>query len=215
MSLSRSTIIITSLLFSLTVILWLKTLIDFINYYYQINSLLLFLLWLGFFVYIYIYIRMLILVVKKSFGSLNLEEDKWMWLFIPLSVICTAPVCYSNTIFIAPYPASTIIRLINLVSPFLIFLNKSLETKHKIFLLQFLGFISIIPNDKCFNMFNYSWIEILGASPLTYLPTVITIIFYTLFRYKYLEKTQALIILSIISFGALTLALGHRLKFLW
>ncbi len=211
----NTNLLITIILFTLTLILWLKTLIDFFSYQFPINSLLIFSMWFGFLIYFFLYIRILYLVVKKIESDFNTEKCNWMWIFIPLSVICTSPVCYSNTIFIAPYTMSTVIRLIGLSFSFIIFFNKKLNQDLRIFLITLLGFFSLIPNDRCENMFNYSWIDLLGASPLTYLPTAITIIFYSFYSYNYLTKKQAFIILSLVSFGSLMLAVGHRIHFLW
>jgi hypothetical protein len=202
-------------LFGLTILMWFKLIIDFVNYHRQIKPLLITLISVGLLTYLIFGISVCLSALKSIDKKVAIPPSGWMWLFIPLSVICTSPVCYRHTIFIAPYLPSTIIRLTLLFAPFLLFATKSTTSDKGIFVLNILALLSMFPNDKCNNMFNYSWIHWLGASPLTYFPTIITIIFYSLYTHGSLTKIRTTLTLSVICIGALTIALGHRIHLLW
>ncbi|MDT7833307.1 hypothetical protein RQM59_13010 [Flavobacteriaceae bacterium S356] len=145
-------------------------------------------------------------------------SGKWVlifWLAIPLSVICVSPVCYSGNIFIAAYPASAVIRISLLVLPIIaamLYYNNKKEAA--IFLLLMMSLLLLIPNDKCRNPFNYWWIQKVGASPLTYLPTMFVILFSIGGLYGKNKYLTTVIIYGLCA-GALFLAMGHRIKLLW
>lgn len=156
--------------------------------------------------------------IRKSKNDINPTSGLWMlliWFAIPISVICISPVCYRGTIFIAPYLTSAIIRIGLLVVPLiagLLYFNSKKEIAILILLTS--SFLLLIPNDKCYNPFNFWWIDNIGASPLTYLPTMLVILFGITGLYgknKYLIIT----ILYGLSAAALFIAIGHRIKLLW
>ncbi len=150
--------------------------------------------------------------------QLKLLSGKWtlfIWLAIPISVICTSPVCYRGTIFIAPYLTSAVIRLGLLFMPILAGLLYFKGKKEvSILILLISSFLLLIPNDKCYNPFNYWWIDNVGASPLTYLPTMLVILFGITGLYG---KNKYLIITIVygLSVAALFIAIGHRVRLLW
>lgn len=145
-------------------------------------------------------------------------SGKWayiFWLAIPISVICVSPVCYRGNIFIAAYPTSAAIRIGLLVLPLIaamLYYNNKKELA--IFLLLVMSFALLIPNDKCRNPFNYWWIQKVGASPLTYLPTMFVTLFAIGGLYGKNKYLTTLIIYAMCA-GALFLAIGHRIRLLW
>ncbi len=145
-------------------------------------------------------------------------SGKWayiFWLAIPISVICVSPVCYRGNIFIAAYPTSAAIRIGLLVLPVIaamLYYNNKKELA--IFLLLVMSFVLLIPNDKCRNPFNYWWIQKVGASPLTYLPTMFVTLFAIGGLYGKNKYLTTLIIYAMCA-GALFLAIGHRIRLLW
>lgn len=201
--------------------LWIKTLIDIFNFSkirprFQFPE---------FFNVLFI-LGAVISVALSVFALRNLGKEKFntpisgrwsflFWLAIPISVICVSPVCYRDNIFIAAYPVSAVIRIGLLVLPFVAWLFYYNEKKEiAIFSLLVMSFLLLIPNDKCFNPFNYWWIDKVGASPLTYLPTMLVILFAISGFYgknKYLIS----VILYGLCAGALFLAIGHRIRLLW
>lgn len=215
MKLTKFNIHFTLFLFIISILLWIKVIFDFANFPKPVKPSLILLMSLGLLTYAYFGIHIWYKNINKIDIKINNNINKSMWLFIPLSVICTSPVCYYKSIFIAPYLASSVIRISLLVFPIILFSIKNIKTEKGITVLIILAFVSLYPNDKCNNMFNYSWINWVGASPLTYLPTIISIVFYTFYFYGILSKKSCFVTLFIISISALTIALGHRIHLLW
>lgn len=152
---------------------------------------------------------------KEGISPLSGRWTFFIWLAIPISVICTSPVCYVGSIFIAPYLISAIIRLGLLVMPIIAgFLYYKGKKEVSILMLLISSFLLLIPNDKCYNPFNYWWIDNIGASPLTYLPTMLVILFGITGLYG---KNKYLIITIVygLSLAALFIAIGHRIRLLW
>lgn len=162
------------------------------------------------------------LCLKGIFKTNNIVESKkidlktlLIWLAIPISVICTSFICYRKTIFCTPYIISTIIRIGLLITPLLaLILYYKISNKIGVFVLLSLSILLLLPNDKCYNPFNYWWIEKFGASPLTYLPTMFVILFSVTGFYG---KNKNLIITIIygMSAAALFVSIGHRIRLLW
>ena len=70
------------------------------------------------------------------------------------------------------------------------------------------------PNDDCANPFNRWWIEVLGASPLMYVPNVLA----TLFAVAALRGTRPrwnTACLAAVCLASLALGLGHRARLIW
>jgi hypothetical protein len=151
-------------------------------------------------------------------SELQPRSDGWTYVFllaIPLTVLCVSPVCYVGNILIAPYLASAIIRIALLIVPFIVlFLYLRGKKEVGIFILLVSSLLLLFPNDECNNPFNYWWISKIGASPLTYLPTMYAILFAVTGLYG---KNKYLItfILFGLCVGSLAISLGHRLRFLW
>lgn len=201
--------------------LWVKCLIDIRNYseirpsfsFPQLFNILFVLGALG-------VLALSIIYLKYIYNQPNRTpiSGTWayiFWLAIPVSVICVSPVCYRENIFIAAYPVSAVIRIGLLVLPVLaamLYYNNKKEPA--IFLLLLMSFALLIPNDKCRNPFNYWWIQKVGASPLTYLPTMFVILFGIGGLYGKNKYLTTLIIYGMCA-GALFLAIGHRIRFLW
>ncbi len=154
--------------------------------------------------------------LNQSFNkTLGFEvKTGWLYLLISLSVICTAPVCYRYVIFLAAYPLGAVIRISLILVPLLIFFLSYRKQKDYSSYLLPLALFGLLPNDKCWNPFNYWWVDTIGASPLSYMPTVALILFsYPALRQKIQWWDIAVAIL--ICFGALFIALGHRLRIIW
>ncbi|MEQ6123297.1 hypothetical protein AAON49_03740 [Pseudotenacibaculum sp. MALMAid0570] len=207
--------------FAIANILWIKCLIDIHNYKYVRPNF----SFPEFFTILFIVGAILTLalsticlknVLKKSI--LEPTSGTWsffFWLAIPISVICVSPVCYTGNIFMAAYPTSAVIRIGLLIIPIiagLLYYNKKKELA--IFILLCLSFLLLIPNDKCRNPFNYWWIRKVGASPLTYLPTMFVMLFAITGLYGKNKYLITLILYGLCA-GALFLAIGHRIKLLW
>ncbi|MES2765243.1 MAG: hypothetical protein V4642_05210 [Bacteroidota bacterium] len=150
--------------------------------------------------------------------ELQPRRDVWTYIFllaIPLTVLCVSPVCSTGNILIAPYLASTIIRIGLLIVPFIVlFVYLRGKKEAGIFILLASSLLLLFPNDECFNPFNYWWIRKISASPLTYLPVMYAILFVVTGLYG---KNKYLItfILFGLCVGSLAISLGHRLRFLW
>lgn len=201
--------------------LWVKSLIDIYNYskvrpsfsFPQFFNIL--------FVFGAITTAVLSIVYLKGIlrqKSIRPISGKWafmFWLAIPISVICVSPVCYRGNIFIAAYPVSAVIRIGLLVLPIIagmLYYNNKKEIA--ILLLLIISLLLLIPNDKCRNMFNYWWIGKVGASPLTYLPTMFVILFGIGGLYGRNKYLTTLIVYGLCA-GALFIAIGHRIRLLW
>ena len=142
-------------------------------------------------------------------------KDFWLWLSIPLALICVSPVCYKGIILIAAYPVSTALRWMLLVAPILLsFLYYKKYAKGAIVSLLIIGFIGLIPNDGCNNQFNYWYVKRIGFSPLTYVPVVLNILFVTA---SYFGKNKNILLLFAfaVCIGSLIISFGHRLDILW
>ena len=74
--------------------------------------------------------------------------------------------------------------------------------------------LTLIPNDNCYNPFNYWWIEKIGASPLMYAPNLYATLFVTSALHGIRPKSAALLTLGI-CIGSLILGIGHRLGIIW
>lgn len=77
-----------------------------------------------------------------------------------------------------------------------------------------IGWLCLIPADHCFNEFNYAWLARLGASPLMFLPNL----FATGSVVAGLQGHRAslqILVLVMLSLGALFLGMGHYLRFIW
>ncbi|MFY0604778.1 MAG: hypothetical protein JXQ93_12640 [Flavobacteriaceae bacterium] len=202
-------------------LLWIKTLVDIYNYsnirpsfsFPKFFNMLFVFGAIATVVLSGVYIRGILKPSRKEPIS-----GKWvfiLWLAIPLSVICVSPVCYRENIFIAAYPVSAVIRIGLLVLPIIAAMMYYNNKKQlAIFLLLAMSFLLLIPNDKCMNPFNYWWIQKVGASPLTYLPTMFVILFTISGLYGKNKYLTTIIVYGLCA-GALFLALGHRIRLLW
>lgn len=202
-------------------LLWIKALIDIHNYstirpsfsFPSFFNVLFFLGAAGAIILSAVYIKGLL--KQKDLVPIS---GKWafiFWLAIPVSVVCISPVCYRENIFIAAYPVSAAIRIGLLVLPVvaaMLYYNNKKE--FAIFMLLVMSFLLLIPNDKCRNPFNYWWIQKVGASPLTYLPTMFVTLFAIAGLYGKNKYLTTLIIYGMCA-GALFLAIGHRIRLLW
>jgi len=138
------------------------------------------------------------------------------WALIPISVFCVSPVCYKGFLLITGTTIGTIIRLSLILIPILCWIYKVRNPKSSIPLLimLILALFALIPNDQCFNQFNYWYVRKIGMSPLTYLPIVINIL---LLSAAYMNKNRKalLMLMTLVSIGCLVISFGHRLKILW
>lgn len=209
------------LAFFIANILWIKTLYDIFNFS-KIRPAFSF---PKFFIILFV-VGAIVTFLLSYFCVKNLRTEKYAtpistgwtflyWLAIPISVICVSPVCYMGNIFMAAYPVSAVIRIGLLVVPIIAgFLYYNQKKELAIFILLILSFLLLIPNDKCYNPFNHWWIDIVGASPLTYLPTMFVILFGVTGLYGK-NKFLITIILYGLCAAALFLAVGHRIRLLW
>ncbi len=202
-------------------LLWIKSLIDIYNYKdirpsFQFPEFFTILFFVGALITLFLSIFCLKNIYSKP--DIKPISGTWaflFWLAIPISVICVSPVCYMGNIFMAAYPTSAAIRIGLLVIPVIAgVLYNNNKKEIAIFILLCLCFLLLIPNDKCRNAFNYWWVAKVGASPLTYLPTLFVMLFAITGLYG---KNKFLItfILYGLCAGALFLAIGHRIRLLW
>jgi len=199
-------------------ILWIKCIFDLYEYGKKIFPqffIPLFALGLLVNISIIVYIAREIIFEKNELKLFSGKIVLFIWLSIPLSIICTSFVCYRQHWWITRFPVSTIIRQCALVLPvFLYFFYIKFSKKYATFLLLLLSFLLLIPNDKCYNPFNIWWIDKIGYSPLTYLPTFYAIQLSVCGFYNQ-KKGLVLISVYIICLAALFISIGHRLHFLW
>lgn len=221
MKLQKVNKILLVIAFSIANLLWIKTLIDIYNYTKVRPSF----SFPKFFIILFI-IGVLVTISLSIFCLKNLKKKenstsvsgKWAFIFflaIPISVICISPVCYVGNIFMAAYPTSAVIRIGLLIVPMiagLFYFNNKKELA--IFVLLCASLLLLIPNDKCRNAFNYWWIAKVGASPLTYLPTMLVILFGITGLYGKNKYLISLIVYGLCA-SALFLAFGHRIRLLW
>ncbi len=138
-----------------------------------------------------------------------------LWLAIPISVLCTMPVCYVGTIFISPFLINTIIRWGLLIIPIIACLLYFKDKKEiGILILLCLSFLLLTSSCKCYNPFNYWWVDNVGASPLEFLPTMFVMLFAITGFYG-MNKYLITAIVYVLSAGALFIAIGHQTKLLW
>ncbi|SFU75960.1 hypothetical protein SAMN05216480_12117 [Pustulibacterium marinum] len=215
--------VLLSIAFGIANILWFKALYDIYKYqeirpHFHFPKVFIVLFILGALVTTFLSIFCLKSVWKKG-NQITPVEWSWqllmIWLSIPISVVCTSFVCYWGTIFRSPYWISTIIRQGLLIVPVLaaiVYITKKKESG--IFILLLTGFLLLIPNDECYNVFNYWWIDFVGASPLTYLPTLFVILFAITALYGK-NKYFILMVVYGLCASALVISLGHRIHWLW
>lgn len=214
--------VLLTLGFIISNILWIKTFFDIISFHnveptFNFPSFFIPLFGVGAFIN---------LILSGYFLKVNWENQKnlraefclwqfFIWLSIPVSVLCLSPVCYSGTIFIAPYLPGTIIRIGLLIIPVvagLLYYKNKMEIG--ILILLICSFLLLVPNDKCYNPFNHWWISKIGASPLTYLPVMLVILFAVV-GLNGKNKYLIFIIIYGISTAALFISIGHRYRILW
>lgn len=207
--------------FTIANLLWIKALIDINNYSsirpsFSFPTFFTILFFLGALAMITLSILYIRGILKNSISQpLSGPWALILWLSIPISVICVSPVCYDGNIFIAAYPTSAVLRISLLVMPVvagMFYYNNRKELA--IFLMLIMGFLLLIPNDKCRNPFNYWWIQKVGASPLTYLPTLFVTLFVICGLYGRNKYLTTLIVYGLCA-SALFLAIGHRIRLLW
>jgi len=80
--------------------------------------------------------------------------------------------------------------------------------------LMIMALLTLIPNDNCFNPFNYWWIETIGASPLMYTPNLYATLFVVCGLYGIRPKSAAFLTICI-CFASLMLGIGHQLGIIW
>jgi len=77
-----------------------------------------------------------------------------------------------------------------------------------------LSAILMLPNDDCYNAFNFWWLDTIGASPLMFLPIVYAMLFAAC---ALLGASFPLMALGVagLCLGVLALGLGHVTGFIW
>jgi hypothetical protein len=148
---------------------------------------------------------------QKPFSTKNI----WLWLSIPIALVCVSPVCYHDMILIACYPISNIQRWMLLLAPIILgFIYFKDNQKLAITILLIIGILALFPNDGCNNQFNYWYVKRIGFSPLTYVPVVLNILFVSSAYFG--KNKNILILLSVgVSIGSLIISFGHRFHLLW
>lgn len=76
------------------------------------------------------------------------------------------------------------------------------------------NFLLLLPNDDCRNSFNIWWINIIGASPLMYIPNIFVNLFavLALLRIRY---WPAILMMTAICVAVCLLGLGHQSDIIW
>lgn len=74
--------------------------------------------------------------------------------------------------------------------------------------------VLFVPNDDCANPFNDSWLALLGASPLMYLPNVFAFGFAAA-ALRGFSPGRHLILVWLVALTSLALGLGHRTRVIW
>ncbi len=119
------------------------------------------------------------------------KQSIFLWLFMLLSFICTTSVhgfypFRSNVLLGLPFvdqvmKTNYIIAFFGITASAVlavIYIFSNLKTPAVIGLLL-MSLVMLIPNDNCYNPFNYWWIHTIGASPLMYTPNLYAILFVT------------------------------------
>jgi hypothetical protein len=77
-----------------------------------------------------------------------------------------------------------------------------------------LGLILLLPNDDCYNAFNFWWLDQIGASPIMFLPVVYALLFAAAALLGVSFPLMALAVAGL-GLGVLALGLGHVTQFIW
>jgi hypothetical protein len=149
-----------------------------------------------------------------------------LWLLIPLSFICTTSVHgfypFRSTGWDAFLWFGPVMK-INYAIAFLgvvistalagLYIGSRTKTAAVTGLLV-MALLTLIPNDNCYNPFNYWWIEKIGASPLMYAPNLYATLFVASGLHGIRPKSTVILTLGI-CVGSLILGLGHQLGIIW
>lgn len=155
--------------------------------------------------------------LKKNDQVVTTFYSYLLWASIPVASYCNSLVEYNEkiSVLISYFPVSTVLRIILFITPLVAGVIYFTGKKNvAVFILLCLCFLIIIPNNRCFNPFNYWWLDKVGASPLTYLPTMITILFVVSGLYG-LNKYISIFIVFMLIISSLFISFGHITKFLW
>jgi hypothetical protein len=76
------------------------------------------------------------------------------------------------------------------------------------------GLLWLVPNDDCRNAFNLWWLEVVGASPLMYVPNLYAILFGASGLLGVHTGLNLVLVVGIVV-GALLLGIGHQMRILW
>lgn len=148
-----------------------------------------------------------------------------VWVLLPLSFVCTSTVHQ-----LYPFRLS-ILEAFREVGPVLgfnlaltgigfltasalAFFYRSGRREEALLGLMVLGFLLLVPNDNCPNPFNETWIAVIGASPLMFLPNLYAGLFGTAALVGFRPRLSALALAGTCVAVAL-LGLGHSAKIIW
>jgi hypothetical protein len=148
-----------------------------------------------------------------------------VWVLLPLSFVCTSTVHQ-----LYPFRPSALEALrevepvlgFNLVltgigflaAAALALLYRSGRREEALLGLMMLGFVLLVPNDDCPNLFNETWIATVGASPLMFLPNLYASLFGLAALAGYRPRWSALALAGTCVAVAL-LGIGHSAKIIW
>lgn len=171
----------------------------------------------------------LILRSMKVGSHIHLITDRssiYLWVFMTLSFICITAVHsfypFRFDTFATLNNTDSVLRINYTIAIVGFFVSATLATAYifspnKLYTitgLLMLALLTLIPNDNCSNPFNYWWIDIIGASPLMYVPNLFVAIFVVCGLLGVHTKG-----VTLLSFGAclgsLFLGIGHILKLIW
>jgi len=154
------------------------------------------------------------------------KQSAFLWILIPLSFICTTSVHgfypfrsdgWDAFLWFEPVMkinyAIAFLGVVTSIALAGIYVFSRMKTTAVIGLLV-MALLTLIPNDNCYNPFNYWWIEKIGASSLMYAPNMYATLFVTSGLHGIRPKSAAFLTLGI-CVGSLILGIGHRLGIIW
>jgi hypothetical protein len=164
--------------------------------------------------------------VAGNLSSITRRQSTVLWILMLLSFICTVSVhgfypFHRNVLLILPAVdwvmkinyAIAIVGFLACAAFAGIYLFGQIKAPAIVGLL-FISSMMLIPNDNCWNPFNYWWIETVGASPLMYAPNMYAALFVTCGLYGIRPKSAGVLVTGI-CLGSLLLGLGHQLGIIW
>lgn len=165
--------------------------------------------------------------------AVSKNEEALLWALMLLSVPCSSALHQFApfSIFLYPELLSDLSELWRQIPPILLF-NFSLTLFFLVFIivlrvvylfggrqaavkgLILLAAFMIIPNDNCNNDFNQPWLQVIGVSPIMFVPNSLLLLVGCCGLYG-VKPRRCIVIMAIINGVILLIGLGHITRLIW